>query len=200
LVFDLEDVMSRGLKIALILVAITLFCCCVAGLGTALLGTRLVGRAFITNPERVQAVGSQIADYDVPPGYQEMFAMNMMGIKMVAMDPSSPTSAFVMIMLMQFPPGMEVSRGEMERQIEQALARQTGLGSAEMTSVGQEEATIKGEPVTLTVREGVTDRGEHLRQVTGLFEGKGGPVVLMISGDVTAWDQEMMDEFIASIR
>lgn len=192
--------MSRGLKIALILVAITLFCCCVAGLGTTLLGTRLVGRAFITNPERVQAVGGQIADYDVPPGYQEMFAMNMMGIKMVAMGPSSPTTAFVMIMLMQFPPGMEVSRGEMERQIEQALARQTGLGSAEMTSVGQEEAIIKGELVTLAVREGVTDRGEHLRQITGLFEGKEGPVVLMISGDMAAWDQETVDEFIASIR
>ena len=192
--------MSRGLKVALIVIAIVLFCCCVAGLGATLLGTRLMGRAFITNPERVQAVGDQIADYDVPPSYEEMFAINMMGIKMVAMGPSSPTTAFVMIMLMQFPPGMEVSRGEMERQIEQALARQTGLGSAEMISVGQEEVTIKGEPVILTVREGVTDRGEHMQQVTGLFAGKGGPVVLMSSGDVTAWDQEVVDEFIASIR
>jgi len=192
--------MSRGLKIALILIAIMLFCCCVAGLGTTLLGTRLVGRAFITNPERVQTVGSQIADYDVPSGYEEMFAMNMMGIKMVAMGPASPTPAFMVIMLMQFPPGMDASRGEMERQIEQALARQIGLGSADMTSVGQEEAFIKGEPVNLTVREGVTDRDEHLRQVTGLFDGKEGPVVLMISGDVTTWDQEMVDEFIASIR
>ena len=192
--------MSRGLKIALVLVAIVLFCCCVAGLGVTLLGTRLAGRAFITNPDRVQAVGSQIADYDVPPGYGEMFAMNMMGIKLVAMGPSSVPPDFVMIMLMQFPPGMDVGQGEMERQVEQALARQTGLGSAEMTSVRREEAMIKGEPVTLTVREGVTDRGGHVRQVTGLFEGKGGPAILMISGDVTAWDQAMVDEFITSIR
>jgi hypothetical protein len=191
---------SRGLKIALVMVAIVLFCCCVTGLGATLLGTRLAGRAFITNPDRVQAVGSQIADYDVPPGYGEMFAMNMMGIKLVAMGPSSVPPDFMMIMLMQFPPGMDVGQGEMERQVEQALARQTGLGSAEMTSVGREEATIKGEPVTLTMREGVTDRGESLRQVTGLFEGKGGPTILMISGDVTAWDQAIVDEFIASIR
>jgi len=192
--------MSRGLKVSLIVIAIVFFCCCVTGLGATLLGTRLMGRAFITNPDRVQAVGDQIADYEVPTGYEELFAMNMMGVKMVAMGPFSPTTDFVMIMLMQFPPGMEVSRGEMERQIEQALARQVGLGSAEMTSVGQEEATIRGEPVTLTVREGVTDRGEHMRQVTGLFEGKGGPVMLMVSGGVTAWDQAMVDEFIASIR
>jgi hypothetical protein len=107
----------------------------------------------------------------------------------------------MMIMLMQFPPGMEASQGEIERQIEQALARQTGLGSADMTSVGQEEMTINGEPVTLTVREGVTDRGDQLRQVTGIFKGKeGGPTMLMITGEAKTWDQVMVDEFIASIR
>ena len=66
--------MSRGLKVALVVVAITLFCCCVTGLGGTLLGTRLFGRAIITNPDRVQMVGSQIAEYDVPSGYAEMFA------------------------------------------------------------------------------------------------------------------------------
>jgi hypothetical protein len=191
---------SRGLKTALVLVAIVLFCCCVAGLGMTLLGTRLAGRAFITNPDRVQAVGSQIADYDVPPGYGELFAMNMMGMKLVAVGPSSVPADLMMIMLMQFPPGMDVGQGEMERQVEQALARQVGLGNAEMTSVRREEATIKGEPVTLTVREGTTDRGEQVRQVTGLFEGKEGPTILMILGDVSAWDQAMVDAFIASIR
>lgn len=192
--------MSRGLRTALILLAIALFCCCVTGLGVTWLGTRLAGHAFITNPARVQAVGSQIADYDVPSGYTEMFAMDMMGVKLVAIGPSSVPADFMMVMLMEFPPGMGVSQGEMERQVEQALARQTGLANADMTSVGQEETTIRGEPVTLTVREGVTDRGETLRQVTGLFEGKGGPAILMISGDVAAWDQAVVDDFIASIR
>jgi hypothetical protein len=192
--------MSRGLKIVLVVVAIALFLCCVAGLGITLLGTRLVGQAFITNPDRVQAVGREIADYDVPSGYQQMFAMNMMGIKMVAIGPAASTSDFMMIMLMQLPAGMGVSRAEMERQIEQALARQTGLGSADMTSVGQEEAVIKGETVTMAVREGTTESGEHLRQISGLFEGRGGPAMLMVVGEVSTWDQAMVDQFMASIR
>lgn len=191
--------MSRGLKTALIVAAIVLFCCCVAGLGGTLLGTRVFGRALITNPDRVQAVGREIADYDVPSGYQELFAMNMLGVKIVAIGPAAPAD-FMMIMLMQLPPGLEVSQSEMERQIEQALARQTGLARADMTEVGEEEALIKGEPVTLIVREGVTDDGEQMRQVTGLFEGKGGPAVLMVAGEVDAWDPEMVDRFIASIR
>jgi hypothetical protein len=192
--------MSRGVRVVLIILAVALFMCCVTGLGLTLLGTRLIGRAFITNPERVHSIGGQIADYTVPAGYEEMFAMNMMGVKMVALGSGSSTSEFMMIMLMQFPGGMQISRQEMERQIEQALARQMGLGSADMEVVGHEETTIRGESVTLTVREGNTDYGERLRQITGVFPGKSGPTILMIAGEVSAWDEQVVERFIASIE
>jgi hypothetical protein len=192
--------MSRGLRIALILVAIVLFLCCVAGLGITLLGTRLVGRAFITNPDRVQAVGREIADYDVPPGYDEMFAMNVLGMQMVAIGPHDPAANTMAIMLAQFPAGVGISQQEIERQMKQALARQIGLGGANMTVVGQEQVVIRGESVTLTVREGIAEDGEPMRQVTGLFQGKEGPAMLMVIGEANTWDQATLDRFIASIR
>ena len=192
--------MSRGLKIALVVLAIVLFCCCVAGLGVTLLGARLFGRAIITDPGRAEAIGHEIAEYDLPPGYDEMFAMDIMGIKMVAIGSTAAGPESMMIMLMQFPAGLEISREEMERQMEQALARQTGLGSAEMRLVGQEQVTIRGEPVILTIREGTTEGGQRLRQATGLFRGRGGPTMLMVMGEATAWDQSLLDRFIASIR
>ncbi len=192
--------MSRGLKIALVILAIILFCCCVAGLGTTLLGARIFGRAIITDPDRAKAIGGEIAGYDLPPGYEEMFAMNVVGIKMVAIGPAAPTSNAMMIMLMQFPAGVEVSREEVERQMEQALAQQTGLGSANLQVIGQEQVTIKGEPVTLTIREGTAEDGVRLRQVTGIFQGKGGPTMLMVMGEAATWNQPMLDRFIASIR
>jgi hypothetical protein len=192
--------MSRGLRVTLVLVAVALFLCCVAGLGLTLLGTRLMGRAFITAPERVHSVGSQIADYTVPPGYEEMFAMNFMGIKLVAIGPVAPANDFMIMMLMQFPSGLEISREEMERQVQQALSRQIGLGSADMKTIGHEQATIRGESVDLTVRQGTTDNGEPLRQVSGLFPGDGGPAMLIITGQESAWDQETADRFIESIK
>ena len=192
--------MSRGLRVTLVLVAIALFLCCVAGLGLTLLSTRLVGRAFITAPQRVHLVGSQIADYTVPPGYEEMFAMNFMGIKLVAIGPVAPATDFMTIMMMQFPSGLEISREEMERQVQQALSRQIGLGSADMKAVGHQETTIRGESVELTISQGTTDSGEQLRQVTGLFQGDGGPAMLIITGQEAAWDQEAADRFIASIK
>jgi hypothetical protein len=192
--------MSRGLRIALVLVAIVLFLCCVAGLGVTLLGTRLVGRAFITNPDKVQAVGREIADYDVPAGYDEMFAMNVLGMQMVAIGPRDTAADTMAIMLAQFPAEVGFSQQEIERQMKQALARQIGLGGANMTIVGQEQVVIRGEPVTLTVREGTAEDGEPMRQVTGLFQGKGGPAMLMVIGEVNTWDQAVLDRFIASIR
>jgi hypothetical protein len=192
--------MSRGLRVTLVLVAIALFLCCVAGLGLTLLSTRLVGRAFITAPQRVHLVGSQIADYTVPPGYEEMFAMNFMGIKLVAIGPVAPATDFMTIMMMQFPSGLEISREEMERQVQQALSRQIGLGSADMKAIGHQETTIRGESVELTISQGTTDSGEQLRQVTGLFQGDGGPAMLIITGQEAAWDQEAADRFIASIK
>ena len=192
--------MSRGLRTALILVAIVLFCCCVAGLGMTLLGTSLIGRAFITNPDRIEAIGRQIVDYEIPAGYEEMFAMDMVGVKMVAIGTSSVDTDFMMIVLMQFSPRVEISREEVERQVEQALTRQIGLGNADWVNVGQEERIINGEPVTMTVREGTTDYGEHLRQISGLFQGKGGPAMLIVTGESEAWDQAAVDSFIVSIR
>jgi hypothetical protein len=191
--------MSRSLRVVLVIVAVALFLCCVAGLGATLLGTRLAGRILITNPERVQAVGRQIADYEVPPGYTEMYAMNVLGLKVVAIGPAT-SSDLTLIMLMQLPAGIQVSQEEMERQVEQALARQTGLDNADMTSLKREETTIKGELATLTVREGTTQRGERLRQVTGFFQGKEGPAVLMVTGEAASWDETTVDGFIASIR
>jgi hypothetical protein len=52
----------------------------------------------------------------------------------------------------------------------------------------------------LTVREGTTRRGERLRQVTGFFQGKEGPAVLMVTGEAASWDETTVDGFIASIR
>ena len=78
--------MSRSTRIILAVMAIALFLCCVAGLGVALLGTRLVGRAVITDPDRVATVSSQIADFRIPPGYEQMFASNVAGVMSLHAD------------------------------------------------------------------------------------------------------------------
>ena len=192
--------MERSTKIILGIVAIILFLCCVAGLGFTLLGTRLIGRAIITSPDRIAAVSSQIADYDTPKGFEPVFASDVSGFKLVALGPARDTTQFSMIMMMQFPMPMAANRQEVERQMRQALSQQTGLASASLSVVATTEAKIKGKPVELTIQEGSTQDGLHLRQVTGIFDGKQGPVLLMILGETDTWNQDMIDDFLSSIR
>ena len=192
--------MSRSTRIILAVIAIALFLCCVAGLVVALLGTRLIGRAVITDPDRVATISSQIASFDIPPGYKEMFASNVAGVKMVTLSPADPQAGFMVIMLLQLPAPTGRNQKEMERQMERALVQQTGVGSADLEVTGQEQVTIKGETVALTVRDGTTQDGQALHQVSGLFPGQGGPTLLVITGLTEDWDQSAVDRFIASIR
>jgi hypothetical protein len=68
-----------------------------------------------------------------------------------------------------------------------------------LETVGEKEFTIKDETVTFTIRESKTASGA-LRQMSGVFPGKHGPVMLMISGAVKQWDDEVVEGFIASLR
>jgi hypothetical protein len=176
--------MERSTRVILGIAAIILFLCCVAGLGFTLLGTRLMGKAIITDPDRIALVGSDIAEYDIPQGFRAAFASNVSGFKLIALGPTKDSTHFTMILIMQFPAPVSANREEVERQMRQALTQQTGMGSASLS----------------VVDEGTTSDGIHIRQITGIFDGKQGPVLLMIIGEAESWNEEMVRTFLASIH
>jgi hypothetical protein len=192
--------MERSTRVILGIAAIILFLCCVAGLGFTLLGTRLMGKAIITDPDRIALVGSDIAEYDIPQGFRAAFASNVSGFKLIALGPTKDSTHFTMILIMQFPAPVSANREEVERQMRQALTQQTGMGSASLSVVDETIVEIKGKPVELTVQEGTTSDGIHIRQITGIFDGKQGPVLLMIIGEAESWNEEMVRTFLASIH
>jgi hypothetical protein len=192
--------MSRSVRVILGVVAAVVFLCCVAGLGMTLLGTRLVGKAIITEPTRVAAVSKQIVSYELPPGFQEIFASDLLGFKMLAIGPADPDANLLVIMLMQLPAAMSISEDELREQMEIALSQQTGAANADLKVVGTQAATITEQSVTLTMREGKTPDGRALRQLSGLFSGPNGPVFLFVTGEAATWNQSVVDGFIASIH
>lgn len=190
---------SATLRILLGCAAMVAFLCCVAALGGALLGMRLWPRMMITHPARIAEVGRQIAHYQVPEGYKELFASDLMGFKLVAIGPVGSHGELLTILLMQLPP-VEMDDAELRQQIEQAVAQQTGMGSVTMRPVGSRRVTIRGQEVTLTLQRGTTPDGHVLQQLSGMFDGANGPVLLFISGLERAWDESRIEAFIASIE
>ncbi len=191
---------SRPVRILLSIFAAILFLCCVATLGATLLGARLVGRTIITNPTRVAAIGQQIVRYQLPKGFKEMFASDLLGFKMVAIGPTDPRAELPVIVLLQLPDVVDMDEEELRKQLERALVQQAGTGNADMQVVNTQRTVIRGQEVTLTVRRGTVSGGQTLRQISGVFSGPNGPVFLFVTGVENNWDSSEIDEFIHSIQ
>jgi hypothetical protein len=193
--------MSRGLKIGLAVGAGVLVLCCISVVVVYFVVIRAIQNSFTTDPAKVAEIGRQIVDYTPPRGYQERMAMTVLGMRLVALGPSLETKDKPILMLMQFPTSVQMDREEMERQMRQAWEQQGGQRNQDLHVVGTQEATIRGQSVTLTVSEGKAGDKEAVRQVVGAFSGKDARMVLfMATGTIESWDQGAVDEFLASIR
>ncbi len=199
--------MSRTTKIILwVVVGLLLVCVCVGVVGVIALrsGGSLVeqivskGMSISEKPEEVAKTAQGIADYKLPAGYKEMFGMSFFGFDMVAFGAANDKSQ--VIMLMQFPQSVQMSQDEMEKQMEQAFQQQTGKKGMNLKVTGQTTKNIRDQQVNLTIREGADSDGQAVRQMSGMFKGKSGMVLLMIIGTPQTWNQGAIDAFIASLR
>ncbi len=191
--------MSKGVKIALVVIAAVLVLCCIGGLAVYFVTMRAVSQAFTEDPTQAAKIGHEIVDYTLPPGYRERAAMNAVVFKMVVIGPESQSTDSMILALMQISAGSNLSQEEMERQVRQAMAQQGQRSDVQVQVVGTQRVTIKGQPVTLTVSEGSGDGGDY-RQVTGVFPGKGGLAMLMAMGAKDSWNEATLAEFLASIK
>jgi hypothetical protein len=180
-----------------------LFCLCALGVVIVLsarIGQR-VQQGMKTDPESAAKSARAIADYDLPAGYQEQFAMDLFVYTMVFISPASEGSSPVdkpVIMLAQFKAGAD--QQQMEEQIRRSFEQQSGQRNLSMKIVENKQMTIRGEQVQVVTYEGTDDNGTIVRQLITTFPGKGGMAMLMIMGDPQHWNKEEIDAFIESIH
>ena len=196
--------MSKGVKIALVIVAVLVVLCCLGGVAFYFITQRVVSQAVTDDPAKAATLGHEIVDYTLPDGYRELGGMNAMVFKMVFIGSASKTSDSMFMVLMQIPSGTNMDQAEMQKQMTQAMQQQGQGRNMQTHVVGTQTATIKGQPVTLTISEGeVTegnDAGTTFRQVMGVFPAKDGTAMLMAMGQKDTWDQATLDSFLASIK
>ena len=183
--------------------AAALFCLCAVGVA-ALVFLRM-GQQFRqgmkTDPQAASKAARAIADYELPPGYQEQFAMDFFVYNMVMIAPQSAQdnpSGKPIIMLAQFK--AVGNQQQMEQQIRQSFEQQAGRRGLTMKLVSVKKQTIRGEEVDVATYEGSDQNGVTLRQLVTTFPGKGGTAMLMIMGTTQSWDEDAIDKFIESIH
>ncbi len=187
-------------KIVLRIVIGMLLVCLVGGVAAfALAGS--VARAFASewqsNPTQVAAVASGIADYDQPTGFGNAFARQASGFSFVTYTGDDGHSH---IYLFQLPAFIILDQAELERQAQQATQPRSHNRPPRMETVDRRQAIVRGQEITLTVREGVNSDGLAYREMSGMFQGKSGQALVTITGLIKTWDQAKADAFLASIR
>ena len=175
-----------------IIVGVAAGLCLIACVVLFLVAGKMGSDMFNFNPNDVQGVSDTIAQYDMPPGYKPFMSMSLPSMyDIVALSDDGGT----MIMLMQFTGDL----GMTEEQMRQSFEQQRWKVGVHMKVVETREDTIRGQKVTITISEG-TNQGVTMRQWMTVFAGNGGPTVLMIQGSASNWDDDLITNFIHSIR
>lgn len=188
---------SKKLLIGFGVVGVLCLCIAVASLFTLREFGNRAEKMVSGDPTSVAKIKEDMVDFDVPPGYEES-AMNVLVYDMIMLSPDISSNRGSMIMMMQYKSLVPANSEQLEQQMRQA-AQQQGASGAQMYFVETLEKEIRGETVEITVSEGDYE-GFSMRQWLAVFEGNNGPIILMVQGPVESWDDELLDDFIESIK
>ncbi len=195
--------MSKEVKIVLGIIGGLIIICICAGVVTYYSARQVFTQSFkaYEEPDKIAEVARSIVDYQLPSGYSEQFGMSLFGFDMVGFGPENRKQMpQTIIFLAQFPKSLGFDKAEMERQMQQAVQRQSGRRGIQLETIDQKTVIIQDQEVPLIISEGVDSEGESMRQVSGIFKGKEGAAMLMIMGPVHRWDQNAVDFFIDSLN
>jgi len=197
--------MDKTTKTALIIIgSLFLLCGCAA---TALIFTgfwslgnvvRWVDNSTTEDPQEAVRVGSEIADYEIPAGFDTPYGVHFGDVNMVGYTSQSERSH---ILLAQFPEGTSINIDEMLRQISARPGDSNDTWHTTETKLLEERpVTIRGQETNLSISEGTSADGIMYRTAIANFQGRGGPALVMVAGPLDEWDIEMVEAFIASIQ
>ncbi|MEN8241998.1 MAG: hypothetical protein ABFS17_08765 [Chloroflexota bacterium] len=191
---------SKTTKTILIILGVLMLCCCVVvggGYWALTSGFEYFADSMIVDdPAQIQEAADELADYQLPVGYQEEFVMDILGFKALFITHSSKNSV---IMLMQFNESLFGDVDQARQQFQDTFLQQFQGESIQFTPVGQEQVVIRGQETTLFIYEGSDSAGTDYEQWVSVFNGKNGTVMLMVYGAVGSLDQAELFSFLDSI-
>ncbi len=192
--------MSSSAKVLIGIAAVIVLLC--VGAGIVLVGSvgamgMFVSRTVQSEPGKVAATAAKIAEFTLPSGYGPEAAVEIAGYQFVSYAPGDGHSH---IMLIQVPKGALADQATLEQYLQQATPSRNSDRRIRSTVVGQTQATVRGQKVTLVLSEGTNSDGQPYRTLTGVFQGRGGPALLSIESPASTWNQDTVNAFVASIR
>jgi len=203
--------MGRGTKTCLgcgvVLLLVTCLACVVASVAAPLVASLAVASLTANlgssvDPLKARQVGTQIADYTLPPGHGEQVGVDVWVLQMVVITPKvfdadvNLSDGYIINLLATKLP---VDSAQLEKQLLDALLDQTKARGVTWQKVGVRPVTIRGKPATLSILEDDPKR-PTIRAVSGSFQGKSGQTLVQIISKTDLWNWTTVENFLTSIR
>ena len=148
----------------------------------------------LTDSAHVNTLAQQMADFQLPDGYQPDYAIEALGYAVAAYKGSDQHSHLV---LMQGPADMEINENML---VGYVANDQRATNWTQMTVLKSEQRVVRGAAATITLSERINSEGQRYRQLNMVFAGKQGPVLLVVNQLTSRWNNAAIDAFIASIH
>lgn len=203
-----EEPESKGMSTGAIVAVVLVVAAVVAGLaccgGVVFWGRSMAQKfqqSFSDDPQRIAEITGSIGSLQVPAGFEPQFGMDfgfgLMQMKMTAYA-RADESGTVMLMEMQAPPG--TNKQQVEASFRQSLQQQGHEQAITEASRVVRKITINDEECEFAFVTGkAQDTPKAVRQVSGVFPGRGGPAFLMFFDAEENWDEDAVVRMIESL-
>ncbi len=192
--------MTRFLKIFLSIFSGAIFLSLSAMLGKLLLFRSFswyLMRNFEPDHSKIADIATSIVDCTLPVGFGNPYTARFAGYSLVAFTGDDNRSH---IYFFQIPYYLPLDLDFIEKQIRQVSGNSVEDRPRHPVVLDQKTGAIRGQEINLVISEGKNSEGQMYREISGLFRGKAGPALVVISQPAASWDTEMVDQFLASIR
>ena len=199
---------TKALLIVGIIFGLLILLCCGGLVGLGIYGASYFSDAMSQDPAVIAECTAQFVEMEIPPQFAPVMSFDMT-------IPFSGEALMVWVVYADEPSGsmlMMASLGavmvaqnqeDVQRQLKESM-RQQGLAAGEDVDEWESsvrEIEVRGEPTAFTFAVGKNTETEAQRiEVSGMFEGQSGPVMLILSADAAVIDEEAVVEMIESIK
>ncbi len=176
-----------------------LLVCCVGIWAFAPNLRRIVQAPFWKTDSQLAAQAArQMFDYELPANYQEQQVLNIQGHDAAVIIAHREKSANL-IFVERIQEGI-IGVDAWRVRYEETLSREKGQRRYSTQTVGTQKLTVRDQPVTLRLFAGADENGREVRQAVCGFTGKSGDVLIAMVAGRDTWDEEMVNQFLRSIR
>lgn len=203
--------MSSGMKTLLILGVIfglLVLLCCGGLVLSGMYMASYVSDAMSEDPDVIAERTGQFVEMEIPAQLAPAMSFDMKvpvsGEPLMVWVVYADQSSNSMLMMASLGAMMQQqNQDEVRRQLEDSM-RQQGIAAREGVDESEssvKEIEVRGEPVPFSFTVGNNTQTKAVRiDVNGMFTGKSGPVMLILSADAEVIDEEAIVKMIESIK